>query len=47
MLFDHELDLMQQTLQMLHQAGFRNFELTNPGQFKLMEQFDDLRLSGG
>lgn len=47
LLFDRDLPFLQQALADLHLAGFRNFELTNPGQFVLMRQFSGLALSGG
>lgn len=47
MLFDCDIPFMHEALTMLHQAGFRHFELTNPGQFKLMQGFAGLPLSSG
>ncbi len=47
MLFDQELPFITDAVAALHQAGFRGFEVTNPGQFKLLQPFKDLRLSAG
>ena len=46
-LFDRELPFLQQALAELYQAGFRNFELTNPGQLTLMRQYAGTVLSSG
>ena len=47
MLFDRDLPDLLAAVTQLHQSGFRRFELTNPGQFRLLQQFSDLHLSGG
>ncbi len=47
MLFDRELPELLATVTQLYQAGFRRFEVTNPGQFRLLQSFNDLLLSGG
>lgn len=47
MLFDRELPELLATVKQLHQVGFRRFEVTNPGQFRLLQPFNDLLLSGG
>jgi putative protease len=47
MLFDQELPLMVEAVDALYQAGFRSFEITNPGQFKLLQPYKGLKLSSG
>jgi len=47
MLFDQELPLITEALDALYQAGFRCFEVTNPGQFKLLQRYAGLQLSSG
>ncbi|MDK9716524.1 MAG: U32 family peptidase [Trichlorobacter sp.] len=47
MLFDQELPFMAEAVDALYQAGFRCFEITNPGQFKLLQQYAGLQLSSG
>lgn len=47
MLFDQELSLITEALDALCQAGFRHFEITNPGQFKLLQRYAELQLSAG
>ena len=47
MLFDQELPVMVEAVDALYQAGFRNFEITNPGQLKLLQRYPGLQLSSG
>lgn len=47
MLFDQELPFILEALNALYQAGFRCFEITNPGQFKLLQRYAGLQLSSG
>ena len=47
MLFDQELPFMVEALDALYQAGFRCFEITNPGQFPLLQRYAGLKLSSG
>ncbi len=47
MLFDQELSLITEALDALYQAGFRSFEVTNPGQFRLLQRYAGLQLSAG
>lgn len=47
MLFNNEPERVMQTVELLYQSGHRNFELTNPGQFRMLEKYRDLQLSGG
>jgi len=47
MLFDRDIPFLHEAVTALYQTGFRQFEVTNPGQFKLLQRFTDLRLSGG
>lgn len=47
MLFDRDIQFMREAIDTLHQAGFRQFEITNPGQFKLLQGYADLQRSSG
>ncbi len=47
MLFDGEIPFLCETLVILYRSGFRRFEVTNPGHFKLLQDYDDLQLSSG
>jgi len=47
MLFDQELPFITEALDALYQAGFRCFEITNPGQLKLLQRYAGLQLSSG
>ena len=47
MLFDKEIPFILEAINSIYSAGFRNFELTNPGQLLLMRRFEDLNLSAG
>ena len=47
MLFDQELPLITEALGALYQAGFRCFEITNPGQLPLLQRYAGLKLSSG
>lgn len=47
MLVDQDLSLMVEALDALYQAGFRCFEVTNPGQLKLLQRYAGLQLSSG
>lgn len=47
MLFDHELAFVSEAVAALYQSGFRCFEITNPGQLRLLQQYPDLQLSAG
>jgi putative protease len=47
MLFDRDVPFLHEALKALHQAGFRRFEITNPGQFKLLQRYAGLHLSSG
>ena len=47
MLFDQELAFITEAVDALYQAGFRCFEITNPGQLKLLQQYAGLQLSSG
>jgi U32 family peptidase len=47
MLFDRDIPFLLEAIGALHQAGFRRFEITNPGHFKLLQRYPDLVLSSG
>jgi len=47
MLFDSEIPFLSEALDALHRSGFRRFEVTNPGHFKLLQGYGDLQLSSG
>jgi len=47
MLFDRDIPFLQEAVSALYQAGFRRFEITNHGQFKLLQGYGDIRLSSG
>ncbi len=47
MLFDRDIPFLHEALAALYQAGFRRFEITNPGQLKLLQRYTGLQLSSG
>lgn len=47
MLFDQDLPFVTEALDTLYQASFRCFEITNPGQLKLLQRYTGLQLSSG
>ncbi len=47
MLFDKDIPFVVEGLKAIFDSGFRNFEITNPGHFKLLSKYAGLNLSGG
>ena len=47
MLFDPELPFIAEAVAGLYRAGFRQFDLTNPGQLPLLQQYEGVQLSAG
>ncbi len=47
MLFDADIPYLLSSVQSLFNSGFRHFEVTNPGHFKLLQNYAGLHLSSG
>jgi len=47
MLFERDIPFLLESVSLLYQSGFRQFEVTNPGQFKLLQNYARLQLSSG
>jgi putative protease len=47
MLFDGDIPFLKEAVDSLYRAGFRQFEVSNPGHFKLLQGYDNLSLSSG
>lgn len=47
MLFDADIPYLISAVQSLFNSGFRHFEVTNPGHFKLLQNYAGLHLSSG